>query len=101
MANLRDLKKDINGLTNEVISDCFLYLYIHKDKNKKEVTGIMKETLKTRNNLIYKVNHSDSGDRKKIKKHFGKIRNELINKMDGYFTKLSNISKGTEESVIK
>ena len=98
MANMRDIKKEVNGLTNEVISDCFLYLYMHKDKNKKEVTKIMKETLKTRNDLIYKVNHSDSGDRKKIKKHFGKIRNELVDKMDGYFTKLSMISK---ESVKK
>ena len=89
MANLRDLKKEINGLTNEVISDCFLYLYTHKDKNSKEVTGIMKETLKTRNNLIYKVNHPDSGDRKKIKKHFSKIRGEMVDKMDGHFTKLS------------
>jgi len=99
MANLRDLKKEINGLTNEVISDCFLYLYIHKDKNKKEVTGIMKDTIKTRNDLIYKVNHPDSEDRKKIKKHFGKIRSELVNKMDRHFTKLSKISKGSEESV--
>ena len=101
MANLRDLKKEINGLTNEVISDCFLYLYMHKEKNKKEVTGVMKDTLKTRNALIYKVNHPDSEDRKKIKKHFGKIRNELVNKMDGHFTKLSKISEGTKESVKK
>ena len=101
MANLRDIKKDINGLTNEVISDCFLYLYIHKDKNKKEVTGIMKDTLKTRNDLIHRVNHPDSGDRKKIKKHFGKIRSELVDKMDSHLTKLSKISKGTEESVKK
>jgi hypothetical protein len=99
MANMRDIKKEINGLTSEVISDCFLHLYMHKDKNKKEVTGIMKETLKTRNDLIYKVNHSDSGDRKKIKKHFGKIRSELVNKMDGYFTKLSVITKETKDSV--
>ena len=101
MANLRDIKKEINGLTSEVISDCFLYLHIHKDKNKKEVSGIMKDTIKARNNLIYKVNHPDSGDRKKIKKHFGKIRSELVDKMDGYFAKLSKISKGTKENVIK
>ena len=101
MANLRDLKKDINGFTNEVISDCFLYLYINNDKNKKEVTGIMKDTLKTRNNLIHRVNHPDSEDRKKIKKHFSKIRSELVDKMDSHFTKLSKISKGTEESVKK
>ena len=93
MANLRDLKKEINGLTNEVISDCFLYLHIHEDKNKKEVTGIMKDTLKTRNDLIHKVNHPDSGDRKKIKKHFGKIRSELVDKMYGHFIKLRKISK--------
>jgi len=101
MANLRDIKKEINGLTHEVISDCFLYLYMNKDKNKKEVTGIMKDTIKTRNNLIYKVNHPDSRDRKMIKKHFGKIRSELVDKMDGHFTKLSKISKGTEESMKK
>ena len=101
MANIRDIKKEINGLTNEVISDCFLYLYVHKDKNKKKVTGIMKDTLKTRNDLIHRVNHPDSEDRKKIKKHFSKIRSELVNKMDGYLTKLSKISKGTEENVKK
>jgi len=101
MANIRDIKKEINGLTNEVISDCFLYLYVHKDKNKKEVTRIMKDTIKTRNNLIYKANRPDSKDRKNNRKHFGKIKSELVNKMDGYLTKLSKISKGTEENVKK
>jgi hypothetical protein len=101
MANMRDIKKEINGLTNEVISDCFLHLYMHKDKNRKEVTGIMKDTLKTRNDLIYKVNHFDSGDSKKIKKHFGKIRSELVDKMDGHFEKLSEITKETSDSVKK
>jgi len=101
MANIRDIKKEINGLTNEMISDCFLYLYIHNDKNKKEVTGIMKDALKTSNDLIHRVNHPDSEDRKKIKKYFNKIRSDLVDKMDSYFTKLSKISKGTEESVKK
>ncbi len=101
MASLRDIKKEINGLTNEVIFDCFLYLYLHKDKNKIEVTRIMKNTLKTRNGLIYKVNHPDSEDRKKIKKHFSKIKGELVDKMDGYFKKLSEITKETKNSVKK
>ena len=101
MANLRDLKKEINGLTNEVISDCFLFLYMNKDKNKKEVTGIMKDTIKTRNDLIHRVNHPALGDRKKIKEHFSKIKSELVDKMDGYLSELSKISKGTKESVKK
>lgn len=101
MANLKDLKREINDITNEVISDCFLYLYTNKDKNKKEVTGIMKDTIKTRNDLIYRVNHPVLGDRKKTKEHFSKIKSELVGKMDGYLSELSKISKGTKESVKK
>ena len=97
MANLRKIKKEINNLTNEVISDCFLYLEMNKEKNKKEVMGIMKDTIKTRNDLIYKVNHPGSGDRKKIKKHFQKIKNELVDKMDAHFLKLSKIARGAKK----
>ena len=40
MANLRVFKKDVIFLVNEVISDCWVYMYFHSDKNLDEAKKI-------------------------------------------------------------
>ncbi|MFW6248457.1 MAG: hypothetical protein ACOC4J_01660 [Bacteroidota bacterium] len=90
MANLRDLKKDINFLTDEVIEACFLQKHLgKKDQNAdQEINKWIEEVVATRNDLINKINNPDEEDKKKLKKFYRGIRQEMISKAEEIFQKM-------------
>jgi len=93
MASRRKLKKDIDFLTFEVISDCYNYIYLHPG-NEEKVMEIIKETVANRNNLIARTNHPDGKDNAKmVKAHYKAVFTDLINNTDSSFTKLSELIK--------
>jgi len=93
MANKRDIKKDVDFLVGEVISDCYTYLLIHGDKNREKVVEIIESIVNKRNDLISRVNNPDkSFDSKQVKAHFKAINVELLTAIDDSFSKLSKLS---------
>lgn len=93
MASRRKLKKDIDFLTFEVISDCYNYIYLHPG-NEEKVMEVIKETVANRNNLVARVNHPDGKDNAKmVKAHYKAIFSDLISNTDVSFTKLSELIK--------
>jgi hypothetical protein len=56
MASKRTLKKDINGLTGELINECFAFNYFYPEKKPKQVTETMWALAHTRNELISRIN---------------------------------------------
>ncbi len=56
MASKRMLKKTINGLTGELLNECFAFGYFHPDTKPKQVTETMWALAHTRNELISRVN---------------------------------------------
>lgn len=93
MASRRRLKKDIDYLSFEVISDCYNYSYLHPGKDNK-VMEIVKDTIVNRNQLIARVNHPDGKSNPKIVKAYYKaVFNDLITKTDESFSRLSNVIK--------
>ncbi len=92
MANRRNIKKDIEYLVFEVISDCYTFKYLFPDKNHKEADKIIKDTINLRNELRMRVNHPDEKDnRKLVKAHYKKINEDLMNKVDNYFDRLNKM----------
>lgn len=59
MASKRLLKKSINNLTYDLVSECFTYRHFHPESNTG-VNTIIHEIVITRNELIKKVNHAPS-----------------------------------------
>ncbi|MGZ2369401.1 hypothetical protein ACXR6G_06415 [Ancylomarina sp. YFZ004] len=93
MASRRKLKKDIDFLTFEVISDCYNYIYLHPG-NEEKVLEVIKETVANRNNLVARTNHPDGKDNAKlVKEHYKAVFKELIDNTDASFTKLSELIK--------
>jgi len=93
MANKRDIKKDVDFLVGEVISDCYTYLLIHGDKNREKVVEIIESIVNKRNDLISRVNNPDkSFDSKQVKAHYKAINVELLTTIDDSFSKLSKLS---------
>jgi hypothetical protein len=52
MANKRNLKKDVDFLVSEVVSDCYTFMLINGDKNRDKALSIIEGMLEKRNELI-------------------------------------------------
>jgi hypothetical protein len=93
MASVRDLKKDIDYLIYEVISDCFVYQGIHPDKKSDEISAIIDDAVSLRNDLIARVNNPDGKDNPKIVKvYYQSVKKDLSDGVDKLFTRLSALS---------
>jgi hypothetical protein len=93
MASVRELKKDIDYLVFEVISDCFVYSNIHPDNKSDELTALISEAVEFRNDLIARVNNPDGKDNPKIVKAYYKtVGKDLLTGVDELFERLSALS---------
>ncbi len=93
MASVRELKKDIDYLIFEVISDCFAYSNIHPDNKSDELSALINDAVEFRNDLIARVNNPDGKDNPKIVKAYYKtVEKDLVTGVDKLFERLSAIS---------
>ncbi|MCB8964508.1 MAG: hypothetical protein H6536_05670 [Bacteroidales bacterium] len=95
MANKRNLKKDVDFLVSEVVSDCYTYMLLNGDKNRDKALSIIESMLEKRNQLVTRINNPEKkDDAKAIKAHYNAIQQDLMTAVDDCFTKLSEITKG-------
>jgi len=93
MASVRDLKKDIDYLVYQVISDCFVYSDMHPENNTDELTALISDAVVLRNELIARVNNPDGKDNPKIvKAYYRSVSKDLLTGVDNLFERLSAIS---------
>ena len=94
MASLKSLKKDIDYLFFELISDCFMFTSLHDGPKKAEVQDLIEEAVAMRNEFIDRANPPDGKDNPVIvRQYYGSLRKDLFEKVNGYFERLSAISK--------
>jgi len=94
MASIKNLKKDIDYLFFELISDCFMFTSIHEGPKKAEAQELIEEAVSMRNDFIDRVNHPDGKDNPVlVKSYYTALQKDLLEKVDGYFERLSKISK--------
>ncbi len=94
MASKRNIKKDIDYLVSEVISDCYTYLYLHNEANKDKVVSIIEDVVNKRNDFFQRVNNPDKAmDKKQTRQHYKAIYSDLLSTVDNSFTQLSELTK--------
>jgi hypothetical protein len=92
MASVKNIKKDIDYLVDEVISDSLLCISMQPVKNKESFIEIINQTVEMRNNLISRVNSAPrEGKRSETKAYYKAIYDELISNADKTFEKLSKL----------
>jgi hypothetical protein len=94
MASKKDLKKDINFLTEETIEICFLHYYLkqNQEEEKIRINTMIEETIALRNELLNKINHpSENLDGKSMKAWYADILKEMMEKTDYVFEKLGQL----------
>ncbi len=90
MANLRVIKKDIDFLVSEVISDCWIFLYVNTEKSAEDVVEIINDAVELRNNLFTRVNTPDKSN---IKAHYKAINKDLLSGVDQLFLRISKLAQ--------
>ncbi len=94
MASIRNLKKDVDFLIDEVIWDCILYTQFNKSKNIDEVEKILTQAVDLRNGLYDRINHPAIESPKQTKAYYKNIMKDLLTGMDGLFQQISKLAKG-------
>ena len=91
MANRRDLKKDINFLTTEIVSECYIK-HLLTNTDEKAVSELITEALSNGDEFLKRVNHPDGKPNPKlVKKYYSHLRRELIEKSNATLEKLGKL----------
>ena len=88
MANVRNLKKDINYVLGDIIEAVYVWEYTNTDKDTKNSEAIIDEAIETFDDLIVKVNDKSVEDKKA---HFKAINNELEEKGRALIDKINKL----------
>ncbi|HSV87832.1 MAG TPA: hypothetical protein VLH61_04260 [Bacteroidales bacterium] len=92
MASIKNLKKDINFLIDEVIGTCLIHQYTQQDK-KEELNRIIDEMIEYREAMISRVNNPDVKDNgQSLRNFYRSLFDELLEKVNGAFDQLNKIT---------
>lgn len=79
MASIRKLKKDINYLSYELLTEVFAYKHFHPEVDEAKFDKVIKDVVNKRNEIISKLNHTDTAKTdNKMKEHFDSVRKDMI-----------------------
>ena len=93
MANLRNLKKEIDYRLEEFVFDCDMAICFQPSK-EQEIFELMKAGVELRNALYTKVsNPAEPHNRSLVRKHYAALRAEMEESFGGLFEKLSALNK--------
>jgi hypothetical protein len=94
MASIRNLKKDIDYLVFEVVSDCFTYAGVNPGKHTEDLSDIIEESVLLRNDLFNRVNNpAGDGTPTALKANLKAVRKDLFAGVDKLFSRLSSVTK--------
>lgn len=93
MANIRNLKKDIDYLVYEVISDCFSAMSMKQEEAiSDKLAEIVSDAVKLRNSLFSKIKRkSNSTEPVDAREYYRDLRRQLVTGIDGLFERLSKV----------
>jgi hypothetical protein len=74
MASRKELKKEINTISSDLISECLTYKQFHPEIPDEKVDGIIKEIIRHRNEYLARANKPDGKSNPSlVKKHYRAI----------------------------
>lgn len=78
MASIRKLKKDVNYLSHELLTEVFAYKHFHPNLEEEKFDEIIKNLVKKRNEIISRINHpEESKDSENLDNHFNRVKVEM------------------------
>lgn len=97
MANLRDLKKEIDYRLEEVVFDCDMAIAFQPSK-EQEIFELMQQAVALRNELIAKVsNPTEPHNKSLVRKYYTALRADIVKSFEALFEELSKINEAKKE----
>ncbi|MFI3262372.1 MAG: hypothetical protein R3Y26_05640 [Rikenellaceae bacterium] len=92
MASIKRLKKDVDYLISEIISDSYTCLIMNSEIDQNAVLTIVEEAVNLRNSLFDRINNpAEKHNKSLVKKHYYLIRENMFEAVDGLFVRLSDL----------
>jgi len=88
MANVRNLKKDINYVLGDIIESVYVWELTNTDKDNKSSQAIVEEAIQNFDELMAKVNDKTAENKKQ---HYKSISKELEDKANALVEKVNKL----------
>ncbi|MFA6400294.1 MAG: hypothetical protein WCX31_01510 [Salinivirgaceae bacterium] len=92
MANIRNLKKDINYVTSELVVECFTYNFLFPEKSQDELAAIISDSVSMKEVLIQQINDAKKSKNDQLKQKYIKIRKEFENQVETLAERLTKLN---------
>ena len=93
MANLRNLKKEIDYRLEEFVFDCEMAIYFQPSK-EEAVVGLMEKAVALRNALYVKANNpTEPRNASLVKKYYAAMRRDMVSSFSSMFEELSAVNE--------
>ena len=93
MASRRNLKKDINYLTSQIIGECYTCKYLFPNTDSEQIMNIINDSVLMHNNLINKVNNLNiENNNMTLKLYYKNIFKELLSNTDTLLERLNKLA---------
>ena len=90
MASIKNFKKDLHYLTNELASECLFTLFIHPETNEDVINQIAFDGVKLRDEIIKRIANRDGRKNPKlVKEGFKQLGKDMVEGFDNLFDKLA------------
>lgn len=90
MANIRNLKKDIDLLMSMVLNDCFYVVEYNPKVDSQAVMKIAGDVIEKHREFRIRANHPDGkNDPKQVKQYYNNLSKELLETTNTFFESLS------------
>lgn len=94
MATVRRLKKEIEFMSSQLISDCIDFLETFEDKKEPTLLSIIEEAVLLNNSMLDRACHPDGKDNPKlVKNHYRQLKTDFITGLDQAYAKLEGLVK--------
>ncbi len=94
MASKKNIKKDINYLTDDLIGTCIMHQNIGSKKNKEGLNQIIEDILLFRDDLIKEVNNPELPESAKtLRSYYRELYQKLLKKVDETYDKINAIAE--------
>ena len=78
MPSKRKLKKDVNYVAYELLTECFTLRHFHPAVDEKKFEKTVREVVNKRNELISRINNPAQEQGENLKSSYNKIREEMV-----------------------
>jgi len=79
MASIRNLKKDLNYLAYELLTETFAYKHFHAEMDEKKFDAVIRDLVKFRNDILGQINNPPAFESPvEQRQHYRKIHEDMV-----------------------